>query len=59
MGEQCIRNDDSVLAVSDEDNKTAGKNYILNTEFTCDKNNLPKANVVSGQQLTPDWWYCS
>lgn len=55
MGEECIRNDDSVLAVSDEDNKTAGKNYLLNTEFTCDKNNLPKANIVSGQHLTPDW----
>lgn len=32
--EQCIRNDDVVLAVSDEDNKTAWKSYpekLLNT----------------------------
>ena len=42
VGEQCIRNDDGVLALSEDDNKIAVKNYHekLNTEFAWDKNNF-------------------
>ena len=47
---QCIRNDDNVLAVSDEDKKIAWKSYyenLLNTEFVWDRNNLSQADPVS------------
>ena len=35
IGEQCIRNDDDVPAVSDENKKVAWKSYemLLNTDF--------------------------
>ena len=40
-GEQCLRNDDSVLVAGDEDMKIAWKNYhakLLNTYFVWDRN---------------------
>ena len=48
--EQCIRNDDAVLAISDEDNKTAWKSYpekLLNTEFVEYRNTLSHVDPVS------------
>ena len=43
IGEQCIKNDDGVLTVSDEDKKIACKSYhvkLFNTKFTWDRNGL-------------------
>ena len=54
IGEQCIRNDDDVLAISDEDKKIALKSYhgkLLNTEFT-----LSHCQNVAG--LSPFYYYC-
>ena len=49
--EQCIRNDDGVLAVSDEDQKIAWKNYhevLLITTFAWDRNSLSSADATCG-----------
>lgn len=51
IGEQCIRNDDGVLAVSGEDRKIHQKNYhqkLLNIEFVCDKNSKTEVDIVNG-----------
>ena len=43
IGEQCIRNDDGVLAFSDEDKKVTWKSLcesLLNTDFTWNGNSL-------------------
>ena len=49
-GGQCIRNDDGLLAVSDEDKKIAWKSYhekLLNTEFAWNNNSLFQVYKVS------------
>ena len=44
-----LRNDDVVLAVSDEDKKIAScHEKFLNTEFAWDKNSLSQADIISG-----------
>ena len=46
----CIRIDNSVLTVSDLDEKTAWKRYyekLLNTEFLWDRNSLFQADIIS------------
>ena len=43
IGEECIRNDDGVLAVSDEDKKIDWRSYherILNIEFAWNENSI-------------------
>ena len=50
IGEQCIRNDDGVLAVTYEDKKMAWKSYhekLFNTGFVWDRNILSQVNTVS------------
>ena len=50
IGEQCIRNDDGVLAVSEEAKKVARKSYyenLLNTENDWDRNNLSEVEAVA------------
>ena len=44
IGEQCIRNDDGVLAVSDEDKKIAWKSYYEDL-FTWDRNSLTQTTA--------------
>ena len=47
---QCIKNDDCVLAVSNEDRKTVWKSYhekLLNTEFAWDRKSLSQTDTVS------------
>ena len=47
IGEQCIKNDDGVLTVSDEDKKIACKSYhgrFLNTESAWDRNSLSQVD---------------
>ena len=49
IGEQCIRNDDGGLAVSEEDKKVAWKSYyerLLNTENEWDRKDLGDADPV-------------
>ena len=49
--ELCLRDDDSALAVSDVYKKMARKSYdekLSNTQFAWDRNNLSKADTVSG-----------
>ena len=49
IGEQCIRNDAGILAVSEEDKKIAWKSYyqrLLNTENDWDKSNLSPVEPV-------------
>ena len=51
IGEQCIRNDDSVLAVGDEYKKVDLKSYhekLLNTDLAWDRNSLSQVDIVSG-----------
>ena len=46
-----LRDDDSVMAVSDAYKKMAGKSYnekFSNTQFAWDRNSLSKADTVSG-----------
>ena len=48
--EQCIRNDDGVLAVSDGDQKVAWKNYheaLLIAKFAWDRNSLSQVDATS------------
>ena len=50
IGEQCIRNDDGILAVSEEAKKVAWKSYyenLLNTENDWDRNNLSEVEAVA------------
>ena len=50
----CIRNDDGVPAVSDEDKKIVWNSYhekLLNTEFAWNMNNLLQVDTVSGYTL--------
>ena len=52
IGEQCIINDDGVLAVSDEDNKITWKSYhakVMSTEFAWNRNSFPHAHTFSGE----------
>ena len=47
-GEQCVRTDDDLLAVSDEDKKISQKGYhekLLNTESAWDRNSLQDHQV--------------
>ena len=49
-GKQCIRNDNGVPAVSDEDMKIPWKSChekLLNTEFPWDRNSLSHTDIVS------------
>ena len=51
IGKQCIRDDNGVLAVSDEDKKMTWKSYhekLSNTQFAWDRNSLSQADTVSG-----------
>ena len=50
ISEQCLRNGDVVVAVSDEDNKIAWRSYHKNLqkkEFEWDRNSLSEADAVS------------
>ena len=50
IGEHCIRNDDDILAVSNEDKKIACISYhekLLNKGLACDRNSLCNADIVS------------
>ncbi|KAK3893379.1 hypothetical protein Pcinc_002812 [Petrolisthes cinctipes] len=51
VGEKCIRNDDGVLAINEQDKKDAWKCYyerLLNTEFPRDRENLEVTEAVDG-----------
>ena len=57
IGEQCVRNDLGVLAVSEEDKKVAWKSYyesLLNTEFDWDRNSLSQVDPVSSAPILID-----
>ncbi|XP_057303608.1 uncharacterized protein LOC130640998 [Hydractinia symbiolongicarpus] len=59
VGEKCIRNDEGVLA-STEEKRVAWKNHyqrLLNTEFDWDEDNLSKDDVVEGpsMQIKTEW----
>ena len=54
VGEKCIRNDEGVLATSEQDKKDAWKCYyerLLNTEFPWDRENLEVAEAVAGPAI--------
>ena len=54
IGEQCIRNDEGKLAVTNVDMKQAWKSYhqhLLNTEYEWEKDNLPEADIVSSSAI--------
>ena len=54
IGEQCIRNDEGKLAVTNVDMKQAWKSYhqhLLNTENDWEKDNLPEADIVSSSAI--------
>ena len=51
LGEECIRVDDGVLTVSDEDKKITQKSFherLLNTQLPQDRNSLSQPDTVSG-----------
>ena len=51
VGEQYIKHDDGVLAVSDADKKIAWKRYhekLFNTEFAWNRNSLSQTGTVNG-----------
>ena len=57
IGEQCVRNDLGVLAVSEEDKKVAWESYyenLLNTEFDWDRNSLSQVDPVSSAAILID-----
>ena len=50
IDEQCIKNDDAVLTVSNENKEIPWKSYhekLFNTEFAWDRNSLSQADTVS------------
>ena len=50
IGEQCIRNDDVMLGVSDKEKKIAGQSdheKLLNKEFAWNRYSLSQADAVS------------
>ncbi|KAK3896219.1 hypothetical protein Pcinc_000141 [Petrolisthes cinctipes] len=54
VGEKCIRNDDGVLAIHEQDKKDAWKCYyerLLNTEFPRDRENLEVTEAVAGPAI--------
>ncbi|KAK3856635.1 hypothetical protein Pcinc_037055 [Petrolisthes cinctipes] len=54
VGEKCIRNDDGVLAINEQDKKDAWKCYyerLLNTEFPRDRENLEVTEAVAGPAI--------
>ena len=57
IGEQCIRNDDGVLAVTEEDKKVAWKSYyegLLNTENQWDRKDLSEVDPVISAAIDID-----
>ncbi|XP_057303385.1 uncharacterized protein LOC130640832 [Hydractinia symbiolongicarpus] len=60
VGEKCIRNDEGVLASTEEEKRVAWKNHyqrLLNTEFDWDEDNLSDDDVVEGpaMQIKTEW----